>query len=259
MPGHLIPAGPRTPFEGMAKPVTNKVVLLRRSGPQGKKNSSAKKRVGRRKSDKKNERKLVTRPERYAVHTLKKRWGENKLKEKTKTYGRLSYNPADKVYFVIRIRGNEQMPDQVKKLFSSIGLTMPYTGVFIRATKEIFDALSLFKYYLIFGPPSMETVRLLIGRRACIINESGTKIPLRDNRDIERELKDPDITCSEELAYVIYTGGEGFEKCQKILAPFSMYRNKTELSRESLVDEPTRKVYQGYVGKQINETIRKLA
>lgn len=244
----------------MAKPVTNKVVLLRRSRPQGKKKSSpSKSRAGRRKGGKKNERKLVTRPERYAVHTLKKRWGENKLNEKTKIFGRLSYNPADKVYFVIRIRGNEQMPDQVKKLFDSLGLTVPYTGVFIKATKEIFDALNLFKYYLIFGPPNMETVRLLIARRASIINENGAVIPLRDNRDIERELKDPDITCAEELAYVIYTTGEGFERCQKILAPFAMYRNKTELSRESLVDDPTRKVYQGYVGKKINETIRKLA
>eukprot|EP00766_Chilomastix_caulleryi_P002664 gnl/Chilomastix_caulleri/3674.p1 GENE.gnl/Chilomastix_caulleri/3674~~gnl/Chilomastix_caulleri/3674.p1 ORF type:complete len:106 (+),score=19.71 gnl/Chilomastix_caulleri/3674:217-534(+) len=105
----------------------------------------------------------------------------------------------------------------------------------------------------------MESIRLLIERRGEVINKTGTRVSLRDNRDIEKEFKyqnakgpeGDEILCSEDLAYHIHKCTKEFDRCLKILAPFQMYRMKTKLYRESLMDEPSKKVHQGYVGERI--------
>jgi len=85
--------------------------------------------------------------------------------------------------------------------------------------------------YVTYGFPTLSTIRRLIYKRG-YVKSQGRRIPITDNRIIERALGRFGITCIEDLIHEISTCGPRFKVANNFLWPFKLnnprggYRDK---------------------------------
>lgn len=145
---------------------------------------------------------------------------------------KLSSLDKPKLVFVLRIPGPSKtvskIPLKIKKILQILKLNSNYTGVFVRLTPSIEPLLRICSQYLIIGEPSLNTIRLLLQKRAKVdqtITEDNTAttstVPL-NNAIVEEKLGEEGLICIEDLIHEIYNLGENFKAVVNILKPFKL-------------------------------------
>jgi len=130
--------------------------------------------------------------------------------------------PAEnKIAFLIRIRGINQIDPRSKKILQLLRLRQIYNGVFVKLTKPMMNMIRLVQPYLAFGYPNLKSVKELIYKRGFgKVNKQ--RIALTDNAIIEGALGQSGIICIEDLIHEIYTCGPNFKKANNFLWPFQL-------------------------------------
>ncbi|KAL0210384.1 hypothetical protein RCL1_004820 [Eukaryota sp. TZLM3-RCL] len=159
--------------------------------------------------------------------------------------------PSDtKFLLAIRIPGPSAIHKTSLKTLQTLRLSSVYSAVFLQNTAANVDLLRLVEPHVIFGTPTIETVRELLLRRGSAIIEKQV-YTINDNRLIEKHLGELGLICIEDVIHEILTCSQNFSQVSAFLAPFQLHGSKAETGREE-------KLKSGYMGFEINELITRL-
>ncbi|KAI0726636.1 60S ribosomal protein L7 [Fomitopsis betulina] len=167
-------------------------------------------------------RKVVfKRAESYVKQYLATEKEEIRLKRAARTAGDF-YVPAQaKVYFVIRIRGINEIAPKPRKILQLLRLLQINNGVFVKVTKATQQMLRLIEPYIAYGEPNLKSVRELIYKRG-YGKVDKQRITLTNNGVIEAALSKYDILSVEDLVHEIFTAGPNFKQASNFLWPFKL-------------------------------------
>ena len=144
-----------------------------------------------------------------------------RLKRISRSTGSFYVDDQPKLAFVIRIKGINKMAPKPRKVLQLLRLLQINNGVFVRLTKATQEMLKIVDPYIAYGTPNLKSIKELIYKRGCgRIN--GQRIPLTDNKLIEKELGARNIICMEDLVHEIYTVGPHFKEANSFLWPFQL-------------------------------------
>jgi len=152
---------------------------------------------------------------------LSKEKEEIRLKRAARAAGDFYVPAQPKVYFVIRIRGINEIAPKPRKILQLLRLLQINNGVFVKVTKATRQMLRLVEPYITYGEPNLKSVRELIYKRGYgKINKQ--RIPLTNNGVIESALGQYDILSVEDLVHEISTAGPNFKQASNFLWPFKL-------------------------------------
>jgi len=138
--------------------------------------------------------------------------------------GTFYVEPEPKLLFVMRLRGINGMHPKTRHIMKVLRLLQINNGVFMRVNKATMNNLVKVDPYIMYGYPSLKTVRELCYKRG-FGKVNGQRVPLTDNSIIETALSEKTkgaVICMEDLVHQIYTVGPFFKECCKFLWPFKM-------------------------------------
>lgn len=202
---------------------------------------------------------LFKRAESYVNEYRNKEREEIRLKRVARSKGEYYVPAQPKVYFVIRLRGINNLAPKPKKILQLLRLLQINNGVFIKVTKATSQMLQLvepcasdlprdcydiayreFGADIAFGEPNLRTVRELVLKRGYgRINKQ--RIPLTDNQVVENTLGKFGIVSVEDIIHevvvspsvqpsvltmvtsvALQTAGPNFKQVSNFLAPFKL-------------------------------------
>ena len=152
---------------------------------------------------------------------LAKEKEEIRLKRAARAAGNF-YVPAQaKVYFVVRIRGINEIAPKPRKILQLLRLLQINNGVFVRITKATAEMIKVVEPWVAYGYPNLKSVKELIYKRGYgKVNKQ--RVALTDNAIIEENLGKYGIICIEDLVHEIYTVGPNFKQASNFLWPFKL-------------------------------------
>jgi 60S ribosomal protein uL30 len=142
-------------------------------------------------------------------------------KRDAKAKGDLFVEAQPRLAVVTRIKGILGVSPKPRKVLQLLRLRQINNTVFVRLNKSTLSLLKLVEPYVAWGYPTLATVRKLIYKRG-FLKIDGKRVPLVDNKQIERALGTKDIICVEDLIHEIYTTGSKFALCNGLLWPFKL-------------------------------------
>merc|ERR1719393_504438 len=164
---------------------------------------------------------IFKRAEKYVKEYRDQEADLVRLKREARAKGGFYVEPENKLIFVMRLRGLNDIHPKTKKILQLMRLRQIHNGIFLRANKATLNQLRKVEPYIMFGYPNLKTVRELIYKRGYgKVNKQ--RIPLTDNAVIEKVLGDKGIICIEDLIHEIYTCGPHFKECANFLWPFKL-------------------------------------
>ncbi|KAL1926158.1 hypothetical protein VTP01DRAFT_6023 [Rhizomucor pusillus] len=144
-----------------------------------------------------------------------------KARKEAKKNGEYFVPAENKLVFVVRIRGINNIPPKPRKVLQLFRLLQINNGVFIRLNKATSEMLQLIQPYVAYGYPNLSTIRELIYKRGYAkVNKQ--RIPIYDNEVIEAALGKYGIASVEDLIHEIYTVGPHFKEANNFLWPFKL-------------------------------------
>lgn len=150
-----------------------------------------------------------------------------------KKAGGIYVEPEEKLLFVIRIRGINDMAPKTKKILQLLRLRRINSGVFLKVNKATLNMLQKVEPYVAYGYPNLKSVKELIYKRGFgKINKD--RIALTDNNVIEQALGSHGIICMEDLVHEIYTVGPHFKEANNFLWPFRLSSPKGGIDKKRL-------------------------
>jgi len=174
-----------------------------------------------RKASKAKRKVIFKRAESYVKEYLSKEKEEVRLKRAARTVGDFYVPAQPKVYFVVRIRGINEIAPKPRKILQLLRLLQINNGVFVKVTKATQQMLRLVEPYVTYGEPNLKSVRELIYKRGYgKVNKQ--RIPLSNNAVIESSLGQYDILSVEDLVHEIFTTGPNFKQASNFLWPFKL-------------------------------------
>merc|ERR1711939_467242 len=159
-----------------------------------------------RKAANKTKREVVfKRAEQYVNEYKKKEREEIRLRRVAKASGDFYVPAQPKVYFVIRLKGINEIAPKPRKILQLLRLLQINNGVFIKVTKATTAMLQVVEPYITYGEANLKSVRELI-----------------DNKVIEESLGKFGIVSIEDLVHEIITAGPAFKQAANFLWPFKL-------------------------------------
>merc|ERR1712225_76100 len=167
-----------------------------------------------RKAANKTKREVVfKRAEQYVNEYKKKEREEIRLRRVAKASGDFYVPAQPKVYFVIRLKGINEIAPKPRKILQLLRLLQINNGVFIKVTKATTAMLQVVEPYITYG-------ELNYKRGYGKVNKQ--RIPLNDNKVIEESLGKFGIVSIEDLVHEIITAGPAFKQAASFLWPFKL-------------------------------------
>jgi 60S ribosomal protein uL30 len=142
-------------------------------------------------------------------------------KRQAKRSGNFFVEPEQKLAFVIRIRGINQMHPKPRKILQLLRLRQINNATFVKLNKATLTMLKLVEPYVTYGYPNLKTVKELVYKRGFAKIE-GQRVAITDNSIIEKQLKSINIFCVEDIIHEIFTVGPHFKEVNKFLWPFKL-------------------------------------
>jgi len=164
---------------------------------------------------------VFKRAEQYVNEYKKKEREEIRLRRVAKASGDFYVPAQPKVYFVIRLKGINEIAPKPRKILQLLRLLQINNGVFIKVTKATTAMLQVVEPYITYGEANLKSVRELIYKRGYgKVNKQ--RIPLNDNKVIEESLGKFGIVSIEDLVHEIITAGPAFKQAANFLWPFKL-------------------------------------
>ena len=146
------------------------------------------------------------------------------MKRAARKEGTFYVEPEAKVVFVMRLRGINGMHPKTRHIMKVLRLLQIHNGVFLRINKATMNNLVKVDPYIMYGYPSLKSVRELVYKRG-FAKINGQRIPITDNKLIEDNLGEKTkgtVICMEDMVHQIHTCGPYFKEVCKFLWPFKM-------------------------------------
>ncbi|KAI5119178.1 hypothetical protein M0805_000632 [Coniferiporia weirii] len=174
-----------------------------------------------RKASKAKRKVIFKRAETYVKEYVSKEKEDVRLKRAARAVGDFYVPSEPKVYFVVRIRGINEIAPKPRKILQLLRLLQINNGVFVKVTKATQQMLRLVEPFVTYGEPNLKSVRELIYKRGYgKVNKQ--RVPLTSNSVIEGALGAHDILCVEDLVHEIVSTGPHFKQAANFLWPFKL-------------------------------------
>jgi len=173
---------------------------------------------------KSNKEEAFKRAEAYVKEYKEQQQSLVTLKRAARKAGTFYVEPEPKLLFVMRLRGINGMHPKTRHIMKVLRLLQIHNGVFMQANKAVMNNLVKVDPYIMYGYPTMKSVRDLIYKRG-FGKVNGQRVPLTDNKVVEDALSEKTkggVICVEDIVHQIYTVGPYFKECAKFLWPFKM-------------------------------------
>ncbi len=204
---------------------------------------------------------IFKRAETYAAEYKAAERALIEAKRNARKEGKFYVPAGAKVAFVIRIRGINAMPPKEKKILRLLRLRQIQNGVFVKLNYATIRMLQRVEPYITYGYPNLKSVKELIYKRGFgKVGARGAwqRIPLSDNRIIEKALGKHNIICVEDLVHEIFTCGPHFKEASNFLWPFQLTSPKGGYSSKSKLIHFTEGGDAGNREELINPLIRRM-
>lgn len=130
-----------------------------------------------------------------------------------------------RIFFVIRIKGINDINPQNKKILKLMRLNQVNNGVFVKINSSTIEMIKKVEPYIAYGYPSVSNVRELLKKRGFgKIGKRGSwqRIFLSGNKVIQNNLGLFGINCLEDLVQELFTCGPRFKEVNSFLWPFKL-------------------------------------
>lgn len=94
-----------------------------------------------------------------------------------------------------------------------------HNAVFLKNNKETQILLKVIEPFVIYGYPSLSTIRELLFKRG-FARVNSRKTPIQSNAIVEEHLGDKGVICLEDIIHEIYTVGPNFDAVKEFLCSF---------------------------------------
>merc|ERR1712216_959189 len=131
------------------------------------------------------------------------------LKRAARAKGTFYVEPEPKLLFVMRLRGINGMHPKTRHIMKVLRLLQIHHGVFMKVNKATMNNLVKVDPYIMYGYPTLKTVRELIYKRG-FGKVNGQRVPITDNTIIETALGEKTkgaVICIEDVIHQIYSVG----------------------------------------------------
>merc|ERR1711862_1058097 len=173
MPDAKLPAVPETILKRRKRQAENRAIRAK---------LAVKAKVDRRKK----RVEIFKRAEKYAKEYQDQERDEISLKREAKKEGNYYVKGEDKLVFVMRIRGINQVSPKVRKVLQLLRLRQINNGVFIKMNKATQNMLRIAEPYITYGCPNLK-FRDLVYKRG-FVKIDGNRTPITSNDIIESKL-----------------------------------------------------------------------
>lgn len=159
--------------------------------------------------------------EKYHKEYLESEKSSIQNKRKCKDEGSLYVESEPKFLLVVRTKGINKLDPKTKKILILLRLRQINNAVFLKNNKAIKNMLIRVQPYIMWGFASRSTVHQLLYKRGYCKVE-GQRLPLNNNRTIEKVLGKHNIKCIEDLKHEILTVGQHFKEANNFIWPFKL-------------------------------------
>lgn len=163
---------------------------------------------------------------------------------------------SKKLLLVFRHRGERIASQNCIKILREFRLSKKYNATLVKATEENFKLLSAVEPYVIWGYPTITTVRDLIFKYG-FCKENGKKQTIASNQQVEKALGQHNIICIEDLVHEIFTVGPNFDAANRYLMHFRLQAPKTGWEK-SKGQHYAKGGECGFRGEEINELFKSI-
>ncbi|GAA6030264.1 hypothetical protein JCM8097_009017 [Rhodosporidiobolus ruineniae] len=164
---------------------------------------------------------VFKRAEQFVNEYNKKEREEIRLRRQAKANGDFYVPAQPKVYFVMRIKGINNIAPKPRKILQLLRLLQINNGVFVKVTKATSEMLLRVEPYITYGEPNLKTIRELIYKRGYgKVNKQ--RLPLSSNQIIEESLGQYGIISIEDVVAEIANAGPHFKQVSNFLWPFKL-------------------------------------
>lgn len=163
------------------------------------------------------------RPESFIMQHIKAKRTENFIKRTLFTRNILNTNDVEKTHkkllLVMRHAGLKVENKTAKNILKSLRMFKRNYVVLLENSKENQILLKLVEPFVVYGYPTVSTVRELIYKKG-FARIDRKSVPIESNKMIEEHLGDKNIICLEDIIHEIYTVGPNFKAVTLFLSPF---------------------------------------
>ena len=166
-----------------------------------------------------------------------------------------------KTFFIIRIRGINDIPPQAKKILQLVRLNRINSGVFLKINTSTVHMIKKIEPYIAYGYPSLRSVNMLLNKRGFgKIGKRGSwqRVSLSDDRVIQTALSVIGIYTMEDITQELFTGGSRFKEVNNFLWPFKLKSPKKGYSKAGKRKHISEGGIFGNWEESINELINKM-
>ncbi|XP_036346169.1 60S ribosomal protein L7-like [Rhagoletis pomonella] len=165
------------------------------------------------------------RPESFVMNYLKAERTANRIKRTIHRTNLVATKDADKtnkkLLLVMRHAGKKIFDPTTDKIFNTLHMPNRHNAVFLKNDKETQILLKVIEPFVIYGYPSLSTIRELLFKRG-FARVNIRKTPIQSNTLVEEHLGDKGIICLEDIIHEIYTVGPNFDAVKEFLCSFML-------------------------------------
>ncbi|KAL0088176.1 ribosomal protein L30, ferredoxin-like fold domain-containing protein [Phycomyces blakesleeanus] len=172
---------------------------------------------------------IFKRADQYVREYRQKEEEEIRLRRQAKSVGDFFVPAQPQLLFVIRIKGINNIQPKARKIFELFRLLQINNGVFVRLNKATSNMLQIIEPFVAYGDPNLKTVRELVYKRG-FVKVNGQRIPITDNKIIEKSLGKYGILCVEDMIHELFTVGDHFKQVNSFLWPFKLNNPSSKAS-----------------------------
>ncbi|EGV66580.1 ribosomal-like protein [Yamadazyma tenuis] len=243
---------------------SNPEVLLRKRKDKDRKRLEKQEQAQQRELEKLKKQKIQSkkfiRAETLVSNHLSKQLESKRVKNITKFENQKSNNTIsststniedEKLIFVIRIPNHVKgvkIPNKASKVLRVLRLETVNNGMFMKLNETTKPLLKLIHPYVVYGTPSIQSIRQLFQKRGSIKDEEGKIIKLDNNELVENKFEEVGIICIEDLIQELCNLSENFLDITSWLIPFKLnlpvsgYGPQSKLAKLKLAQQSKRNV-----------------
>lgn len=124
-----------------------------------------------------------------------------------------------KILVAMRHRAHTIASEECKLILQSLGLNRLHNTVLLKHDAESLALLKLVEPYVVFGYPTIETVRNLIFKHG-FLKINGVKTAINSNKLIEEHLGQYGVICIEDIIHELFNVSQNFKTIRSLLLPF---------------------------------------
>lgn len=126
-----------------------------------------------------------------------------------------------KLLVVMHHRAHKVASKECSLILTSLGLNRLHNTVLLKNNTESLALLKLIEPYVVYGYPTIQTVRDLIFKHG-FLKINGKRTAINSNKLIEDHLGEHGCICIEDIVHDLFTVSDNFKHVRSLLLPFAV-------------------------------------